>query len=1694
MDIFRRKANLSAKVFHEHFDVARVSEFGDALLPYLPYAFACQPHLVSYFFKSFFRFSDAVAGAYYLLFALLEHLTQYLHQLLRHAFVVYVPVGTAVVSACHYVHHGIVIIVSEWGIYAHVVAACRHALRYLVLVYTGTCSQLFHTKWGTDMTGIITRDYGGLPDIGAVENHESTVADEGEKAYPNGQRPYGGALYVRDYRDSDGNIDTSIDGRDGSSWENAINGNGTYAETTVTGGTPTTPVASTIDNPVKYKIGMLSGNKAGNTVYYAKNNNGTTINNTTDYASGDDFILISATDGYYYIYDVTQGKYVTYKNNTAGKDQVVFSSSNNSNAMWRLYSVNTSDSYHTYCIQPSTTTNAESSQSWNYNGGVQYNLGLYQGTDGNSKWQFMLPKTTSVKGFQHAINTGNTQWYADNTSLKEVRVGAGTYTANLEWKEGVNVRGGYPAVGNPGDDERNISNAKDGYKTIIDANASGRVLLQPANFTQQTLFEGFTIQNGSVSGDAYGAGVYLRSNGVLKNCLVQNNKFTANSSTGANYGGGGVFLNDGSIVKNCKIMKNTLTSAESGKLVGGAGVYAAGGTLINSLIVENTAYNSAHNILGAGFYISNNSNIYNCTIAYNLARETGWDSYNNRYYPATGGVWDAAASYNSTTKKYSNQSNFYNCIIWGNYATGGTAENLIQVGMSGFSNGAGSTNDAFHTCYSSAWSSKYASDDATNTDLVKLVGGGSDGSASDSAKFFNNCKANEPFVRDADGNTDYSLKAAATQCINKGSDFDALDTYDITVDINGEDRIQDCTIDKGAYEYNQSLDISPEITTATTGATNRKLVFYVTPNGHGTASANSPTNAACASKLQKVLDAAGRYKYNNPADTVIVKVANSSTLQEAGEHFQYYACRTTDEGDQSVRVWSIIVPRGVEVWGGYTDTDLDKDTNGFYTKNTTTNVITDNRDITGHPTYFDSYYYNKSEKQNAYTYHVVTFTDRVFDGEGKPYVTGNTVGNTSSWTEGNTNYLSMAEKTTDRAVIDGLYITGGNADAQVTSLANTNVNINQYGGAAIVTDYAHVRNCIVRGNSATYGGALALTHNALVSGCLIDQNTADYGGAIYMFENGTQLSDGTIINTTPSGTQLDEKMAHVYTSTIVNNTANTQGGGIWFGQDDQNINIRVNSTVVWQNSSASQANISGLFNPTKAPGNTATTIEFYPFSYCAAQNLRLSGTNNIQLGNLNSAGVRFAAKDATDQQTLAQETTATDFTRFSNFGYYGLTDYSVLVRTGMPVNEYTALVKSAGLSAADFKKMDRLVTTSNNRSYIEIGARALDKVVRNGQLMLRLFVAKPEDVDMDAAQTMMSLAANAQSGSVEEYYSQEGSSFAYPMQSLQDAIDYIIEKRSYNDTKTALNQPGANNLPFEIFIAQGTYYPTRNLAGVYGNSPGNSFLLPEGVSVYGSFSATNSDDSNTFYGRYFTANSDPDSYTNNLSKNVTAVTDTEVTLNSTYKIEQKSISDLYQLRRSNDNNGNNIIEPWEFANQTILSGDVENSQHNGVYHVIQALADQNVVGMLPKASESHDKASDIYHSRSYDDYVRENGAGSFDYEEGQYIILDGVQVTGGMGMNYQEGSTTYLSKYNYYRGGGLLIDGNRYCDDYNKGTSEGTVYKHNGIAGAVGYRDIPIVVTHCKFIDNTAGLGGALCSNGTVNLYENAFEQNRAQR
>lgn len=1611
-----------------------------------------------------------------------------------------------------------------------------------------------HTLWGTDISTVVTRDYGGLPDVGAVENHFSLVKVK-ENDYIDGQPAYGAVTYVRDYNtytyDAQGNVTSTVTDletsspngrvRDGLSWETAINGNATYTTSTaITSYQLATPAPSTIASPVKYKIGMLSGHVPGNTVYFAKYRTGNLMSSTTTAADGDDFILIAtSTAGQYYIYNTTRSQYVRYTQTTQGSNTVQLVSTTTPDAVgntrWRLFSVNATATYRTYLITPAATGAVNTSPSWNYYGGVNNNIGLWPGiNDANGKWVFYSAYSTTldedVNGLQYAVNNAHelmkpafvtrtstqnesysggtvstTHTYYDFTPTaenpqREVWVGAGIYSNpnGYQLRNHVKVYGAFPKTGNPGKDQRHpqlttgvsLSVANQGitiheYETILQTHSSlaaarasthrnvsvlshplecrvtagdtynrpqSRVVYEGAEWDGFTLRYGYKTAVPGSGGDGGrrngGAGLQLYENVVITNCVIRDNYMDGSDGRGA-----GVYV-DGSTLVNCYIMNNT---ANCTREIFGGGLYMIKGTIYNSVVTGNdVGSNLASNMRqGAGVFVEAAS-FYNNTVV------------NNKNAGAVG-VWTASAASAYLT--------VYNSIIMG--------------GNNAMLDKNNSTPITFQNSFLQSTSARPTSNVTVNASLDYC---GSDYSPD----------AYHPFAQtyaDATQSYNYRLaqKDAKYNAVNVGTEYIGAGITLPDFDMDYTERVQDCQVDMGAFEFNGAFSISPDRTSVAGQA-----VFYVTPNGRGLSSATDPTNAACADKLQKVLDAAGRFKYNNPTERVIVKVANSAALAANNTPFKYYSTRTTDPLDQDVRVWSIIVPRGVEVWGGYTDTYSSANDNGFYLKSGA--GYTDRRDITGHPTYFDAHYYNKQQKNDAYVYHVLTFTDKLFDLEGRPYMRGDVVGGYSSYNNVNGEFLSLSDRISDRAVVDGIFVTGGNANVQRTSGAAQTKDINQYGGAAIVTDFAHVRNCIVRNNKGIYGGALALMHKALVSGCLIDRNTAEYGGAIYVFEEGDMLSDGTMVTSAaPQGGRLDVNMPRVFTSTIVNNIANIQGGGIWFSQN--NANVRVNSTVVWQNNSQDQANISGLTNPDKPADDTNSSIAYFPFSYSAAQNLRLAGSNNISLNGGNNLGVRFAKGSSGDGRTVAVETPATDFTKFSDFGYFGLTNYSVLVRTGMPVNEYENL-KALGLSGADFKSVDRKVGEA--RSSIDIGARAIDKFIPQSTLMLRLYVARPEDIDMSAAEDMMQIPTNpgdADYNADRAYYGQEGSSFAYPMQNLQAALDYIRVQRTVKDDGR-LTTPNANNLPFEICIARGTYYPTRDLSGRYGYSMENTFMLPEGVTLMGGFDCreavdtdgtlvTNTPSATTKYfsGRYHVEGTiqEPDADPNvpyYIAGNVIphGSDEVEVMVNGRiYKMMQQPLKTLAGARRHSDINANNIIEPWEFNSQTVLSGNVENIRNTGVLHVLSVYPDQSLTGALPKPSLDYSKRAGRYYPET--DPLH----GTTVHEEGQPITLDGLTVVGGYAHTYVPQAIGDNAKFNYYHGGGLLVDGKRFCDDYNRNTNEGTRYMYGNVSNAVAYRDIPVVITRCKFEDNHAGYGAAISGNNTLDIFNCAFEHNKAE-
>ena len=1014
---------------------------------------------------------------------------------------------------------------------------------------------------------------------------------------------------------------------------------------------------------------------------------------------------------------------------------------------------------------------------------------IYVRTDGNN--------SNDGLAWNRAKKTITAALDAVSSTTKEIWVAGGTYNERVNMKNGVNVLGGFAKSGNPNNEldgvNRDISNSNPDFMTIIDGQNRGRVLTQSGDFANLTMWEGFIIQNGSMSGsdaNSNGAGVMLKSNGKLKNCLVQNNTHTNTYDSWRDdpkyIGGGGISMSAGSIVDGCIIVNNKANKENNDRYTCGAGIHMNGGTLINSIVANNTATSSSgtgwldwgSNILGAGVFINTNSagTFYNCTFAYNYGNTNGKSA-------VVGGVWDD-----------SKNSKFYNCIFWGNAGNGTGGENTIQVGGPGYSDGGteAAANKNLINCYASiAESSQTTAELWRNPDATFQLNIGS----SDYNQLINKCKANQPF----DDNYKLLSNTTGAHCINKGVNS-YVESNAIYEDAAGADRIQDCTVDKGAYEYTGS--------TVATGVN----VYYVTPNGSGTADGSSEDNAACEMKLQMVLDQAGKrvvelQKAELQGD-VVVKIATG----------EYNANTLSDPNDP--QSYTFKVPAGVTVEGGYT---LDfKDTNrNPFTNETKLSPVADYRG------------------QTVNGYHAVTF--------GEP-------------AEGQSGLST---------IIDGVTLTGGKATSMVGSGENTQ------GGGAIVPAWGHIRNCRVSENEAIQGGGLYLLPGALVSGTVVNKNTAEEGAGIY----------ASVPQPTEEGETQTVKPAHVVSSTVTDNTATENAGGIYFADGGA---LFLNM-VVWGNTASSDNNVSGsvysTFTDSKmeaasaANGNNFT--EFYPFNYSFVERFELP-SNMLNTAMTSDEDLYFAGPDRT------------------------LRAFSPLVKQGYSTKLQDYLVTNWGIAENDMQDIARKQLGVDK---IDVGAYAFEGGV----------IPPPENVDGGYLKKIFVNQSNQfvikDDVDLKGYI---GRSFFTPFYHLDDALEYVKKAREE-----------AIDVEFEIFVAQGTYKPTirrLNPAEVnpsVDNPPAdqrqNSFVVPAGVKIYGGFSG----EENYGYG-LAKDGSDSAIIPGKLEADNKTVVD----------IEDNS-SPLIAERKTTDFNQNGISEPWELTNQTILSGQVNASETvKNAYHVL----------------------------------------------------------------------------------------------------------------------------------------------------------------
>lgn len=998
-------------------------------------------------------------------------------------------------------------------------------------------------------------------------------------------------------------------------------------------------------------------------------------------------------------------------------------------------------------------------------------------------------------------------------------------------------------------------------------------------------WDGFSVRHGYIinypgANRDGGAGVRVFRGVELENLIIVNN-----FNHGSRVRGGGLYMDgENSKISNSYLLRN-LSFASSEESYGG-GAYMIQGTGYNLVVANNRCYNGTS--WGGGIFLES-AKFYNNTIAYNMSTN-GTGIYH--YQDSNTGV--------------ESQLSLYNCIIYDNYNNGKQITDQVN-------SAAKDKMKTSHNCYmnSSDDNKKFLAEDGNftgpNLDFPfedQTYESGHKGNFRfRNARLKNNFRLNE-----ANG-------LAGNKCLNGGTTNVGNGIILPETDMDYTNRIKDCAIDIGAYEADNTTNIAPQEKTNSAGIVN--YIYYVTQNGWGNRSGDSPENAVCADKLQDVLTAAGK-KFNSTSQSkVYVKVAGYQA-DETGKRFTYHANTLADPSDP--QSYTFLIPNGVCLMGGYYEGDQE----GGKLKDGTANWDNDKRDcISTYQTVLSAMTEVKegsAVNQEVNGYHTVCF--------GK-------------WPTGDyDNYNTSA--LTDNTIIDGCRLIDGNASDKS--------GFKSMGGAAIVPRKAHVRNCEISDCQATQGGALTLLKGSIVSGSVIVRNKAQKGGAIYALRSNDKNED------------TKNYHAYVISCTIAKNEA-TIGGGIY---QEENSLIGGNS-VIWGNSAQTDNNISGDVNYQshdflQGIGKYSEEL-FYPYNYC------------------------FVEKMALPANRMNTEMTSDLDSYFNDNKIFKPRAYSPLISNGVE-KEYVNAWKDYGISSYDITGKERTMTKQQTA-----GAYTSDLPAFDGtKLLKRLFVS----------QTGGEIVTEEEKA---KYY---GRSFLTPFNSLEAALDYINEARRDKNVADETTH-------FEILMTGGTYKPSKMRQNKDLSPEQNtidrrlqSFTIPVNVAIFGSFTV------NDLYSSTPEATTGEDTY-----EKLTSLGDKTL-------VADGDIETILKNRNENhmtDKNKNGLIEPWEFQNPTILSGDIKASEkERNVYHVVYSNA-----GTTGTSATLNNE-----------------------------VVLDGITIMNGETMTQlktEEGGTNGVAEIG--RGGGIYTNRVNYTLNRcrlikNSGLHGGAVYVNNASLDIIG--------------------------------------------
>lgn len=412
-------------------------------------------------------------------------------------------------------------------------------------------------------------------------------------------------------------------------------------------------------------------------------------------------------------------------------------------------------------------------------------------------------------GGSWATATGDLNW-ALNTALAahntfgtwpEVWVAQGTYYGDTTSEYAFTMVEGIYAYGGFAGTETDLSQ-RDFYAhpTYLDGQNSRTVLYQPANFSEATLWDGFTIQNGYSSNNVGGA--YLRSGAYLYDCRIINNtglntggvvassavidncQFSGNVSTGtSNYNdyGGGALRSSYSRIRHCTFTHNRAANYGGAVYVNDANTNYV--TLSNCLIANNSAANG-----GGVFSRSGSTIIENTTIVNNEATSNGGGIRSNSLY------------------------RLVNSVVWGNRTSSGAVSSIYDNGNP-------------FTCLYSAIEGGYS-----GTGNVLLLPDSVFGGIY-SPKFVH--PSATAGYADTTANPDWHLQNGSV-CANRGGN--SYVTYynsNNTTDLDFGTRVKNDTVDMGCYESDYHGYALPTYDS----------IIYVTQTGGGNKDGSSWSNA-----------------------------------------------------------------------------------------------------------------------------------------------------------------------------------------------------------------------------------------------------------------------------------------------------------------------------------------------------------------------------------------------------------------------------------------------------------------------------------------------------------------------------------------------------------------------------------------------------------------------------------------------------------------------------------------------------------------------------------------------------------------------------------------------------------------------------------------------------------------------------------